>query len=130
MTNRQARECANWAKCGKVWQSVAACGHAWQRVAESGRVWQRGNVRSCCDRLTAMTKIPVHIWLVKWSRRTKRFITATKTMQPPRRSIQMDASMFMSARMRREADARSKRDGIASRPYVRIVIAGSASILA
>mmetsp|Transcript_28079 Transcript_28079/g.94353 ORF Transcript_28079/g.94353 Transcript_28079/m.94353 type:complete len:216 (+) Transcript_28079:346-993(+) len=78
----------------------------------------------------AMKPTPHHIAGVRRSPRANCFISATKTIPPPRSSIQIDAEMCMRPATMRSTDSRSKTAGRPSISSVLTVTGGSASIAA
>ena len=70
---------------------------------------------------------PVHICLLRGESRTNCFMSATKTMQPPRSIIHTDAGMYIRPAIRRSTDERSKTAGTARPRTMFAVTFGSAS---
>mmetsp|Transcript_45196 Transcript_45196/g.125343 ORF Transcript_45196/g.125343 Transcript_45196/m.125343 type:complete len:233 (+) Transcript_45196:664-1362(+) len=79
---------------------------------------------------TPIRATPAHIGGVSLSLRMKFFMRATKTMPPPRSSIQIEALMCSSPKTIKQVAMRSKTDGMARSMYVCDVTCGSAMILA
>ncbi len=77
---------------------------------------------------TPMRPTPAHMLGLSASRRMKCFISATKMMPPPRRSIHTDAAVCRRPSTIRHVAARSKIDGMASMRYVSVVTLGSVAI--